>query len=131
MVVTTFIGAMGRLWIINDAEKIILVLNRRRCQLYQIRGCCKPWPLGRVIKIKRPVLGRTGPICQTSGIPISPAFIMPRVMRAPIIVVIMVIMPSGSANFSVATDIESCQTCQQNKIESQNYFLHFKPPLNF
>jgi len=88
---------------------------------------------------KRPILGRTGLVRQLKtfnkislnlAIPII-AIIMPRMIRTITIVVIMVIMPSRSANFSVTTRIESRYTRQQNKIESQNYFFHLKPPANF
>jgi hypothetical protein len=53
---------------------------------------------------------------------------MPRVMRAPAVIVIVVIMPSRSANFSVATRIECGHARQQNNVKSQNNFFHFNLP---
>lgn len=66
-------------------------------------------------------------IDQSLTIPVITIF-MPRVMRAPAIIVIVVIMPSRSANFSVATRIERGHARQQNNVKSQNNFFHFNLP---
>jgi hypothetical protein len=70
-------------------------------------------------------------------IPIVTVF-MPGVLSAPVVIVIMIIMPSLIVNdlnshspavdVRVTAGVKSRKACDQNEIKTENYFFHPNPP---